>query len=238
MKVALVGACPSSRLLAPYRDPQWQIWGCSPDNARIMPRIDAWFDPHGDLGWPHAPSWEENYLAWMRALPCRVYVQRTDLIPNAIEFPAYALVQQFGGFWFTSTMAWMMAFAITQDVEEIGIYGADMAARTEYAVQKPAMHHWMHEAATRGIKVYVPPESDLLQPPPLYGYSVMSPMGRKLEIREREIGSRVVDLESSMEQIKYDLAYLRGSRESNDYARSIWTGSQDGVLLQNLNLEK
>lgn len=238
MKIALVGSCPSSRLLAPFDDSEWQIWGCSPDNAGVLPRISAWFDLHGDFGWANSPKWEANYLAWMRAQSLPVYVQRIDLIPNGIEFPAKQLVDQFGPYWFTSSLSWMMAYALTQEATEIGIYGADMSTKNEYLHQKPAIHYWMEVAAHRGVPVYVPPESDLLQPPPLYGYSIMTPMGMKFEIRDRELGGRIVGLESQMEQLKYELSHLRGARDNNDYGRLVWTGHQESVFHKNLNLEK
>ena len=40
LKIALVGTAPSSRMLAPYNDPSWKIWGCSP-GATAAPALAA-----------------------------------------------------------------------------------------------------------------------------------------------------------------------------------------------------
>src|SRR3954468_23311721 len=42
-KVAILGTAPSSRMLAPFNDPEWQIWSCSPGNMGCIPRFDRWF---------------------------------------------------------------------------------------------------------------------------------------------------------------------------------------------------
>ena len=40
LKVALIGTAPSSRMLAPFNDPSWTIWACSPGNQNILPRAE------------------------------------------------------------------------------------------------------------------------------------------------------------------------------------------------------
>ena len=35
MKIALLGSAPSSRMLAPFKDPNWEIWSCSPANKDL-----------------------------------------------------------------------------------------------------------------------------------------------------------------------------------------------------------
>jgi hypothetical protein len=123
---------------------------------------------------------------------------------------------------------WMMAFAIKEGAKEISIFGADMAADSEYGYQKPAMRRFIEFAEAKNIKVSAPPESDILQPPPLYGYSVSTPMGRKLAIREREVLQRVKDLrvrrEQMISQMNHDIDHLVGVLDELDYAINTWTG--------------
>src|SRR5215831_4146159 len=66
LKVALIGTAPSSRMLAPYNDPSWKIWGCSPGNMKILPRADVWFEVHSNLLWPEHLSYGEPYIAWLK----------------------------------------------------------------------------------------------------------------------------------------------------------------------------
>ncbi len=215
-------------MLAPYDDPDWLIWACSTDNANKLPRVDAWFELHGDLGWANPPPWEHNYIAWLNAQPFDLYVQLTELFPKGIPYPKEEMVKEFGPYWFTSTFAWMMALAITKKPEVIGLFGADMAASTEYGSQRPAIIYFSQVAAQQNIAVYAPPESDVLQSPPLYGYSMATPMGRKLAIRDREIKERLAEVQARRQRIvqslDQEIHHLTGSLDDLDYVRSNWTG--------------
>lgn len=237
MKVALIGTCPSSKLLAPFGNPEWQCWVFSPDNVEI-PHVDVWFDIHGDYGWPGAQLWEKRYIAWLSDQKFPVYVQQIDLIPNGILFPAEELVAEFGCYWFTSSVAWLMAYALTKGVTEIGLYGIDMTTKDEYLCQRPGVHYWMEVAARRGVRIYVPPESDLLQPPPLYGYSETSPIGRKLTVRHREITQKVNVLTAELKRIEGERNHLLGALDQTEYAQLVWTGDQKASISNNLILEK
>ena len=232
MKVAIVGTCPSSRMLAPYDDNSWEIWTCSPDNVDRLPRVTRWFELHGDLLWESCGSWEEPFISWLNSQNFKLYVQLKHLFrADAIRFPYEELIKEFGTYWFTSMFAWMMAFAVKEGATEIGIFGADMAASSEYAGQKPAMRRFIEFAEERGIKVTAPMESDILQPPPLYGYSVNTPMGKKLRIREIEILKRISDLrvqrERAVRQLDHDIDHLVGALDQLDYAINTWTGVPD-----------
>ena len=48
MKIALVGSAPSSVRLAPFDDPSWDIWGCSPGAYPVFAqkRVDMFFELH------------------------------------------------------------------------------------------------------------------------------------------------------------------------------------------------
>lgn len=231
-KIALVGTCPSSRLLAPYGDKEWTIWACSENNARgVLPRVDAWFELHADLMWEPPAKWEEAYIAWLNEQTFKLYAQRVDLFPKAIRFPHEEMLREFGPDWFTSTLAWMMAFAIVQKPDEIGIYGCDMSHPSEYGHQRPAMKYFIEMAGRRGIQVYVPSESDLLRPAPLYGYSVGTDRGRKWETRRREVNARVQSLQSRRSTLVDQTAecdrqiiHLQGVLDQLDYDITTWSG--------------
>lgn len=242
-KIALIGTCPSSRLLAPYDDKAWTIWGCSENNARILPRVDAWFELHADLMWGNPAKWEVPYIEWLNAQTFKLYAQRKDLFQNAIEFPKGKMLELFGPYWFTSTLAWMMAYAITLKPSEIGLYGIDMAHPSEYGFQKPAMLHFMDIAARNGIQVYVPEESDLLRPPPLYGYSIGTDMGRKWEVRRREVAARVQALQAKRsslvdqrEECDRQIIHLQGVLDQLDYDITTWSGEPVPTIAPAVNI--
>jgi hypothetical protein len=223
MKVAILGTAPSTRLLAPFQDGSWQIWACSPGN-KDLPDIHLFFQLHA-LELILADQRGRDHLAWMANGKFAVFMQAENPhVPQAKAFPKDELVAEFGPYWFTSSIAWMMAYAITQGAEEIALYGVDMAHSSEYALQKPGCIWFIEEARSRGIKISVPPGSDLLAPPPLYGYSEATPKGAKLHIRRREIGQRTAEIRSEMAELQQELQqrqkkidYFTGAEEQLNY---------------------
>lgn len=231
LKVACIGTAPSSRLLAPFNDPTWKIWGCSPGNQGVLPRVDAWFEIHQNLLWPEYKHYGEPYIAWLKQQPFPIFMQDQSLVPNAITFPYKELVEEFGPYFFTSSFAWMMAYAMKLGAKEIGLYGIDMASREEYIIQRPGAYYFMLEGAKRGIKVTAPYESDIMQPPGLYGFSDTTPFGRKLLARRTELKQRIAAMQqqrnNTVAGLDRDIAYLQGADEDLDYMISIHIGAQD-----------
>lgn len=227
LKIALVGTAPSSRLLAPYNDPSWKIWGCSPGNMNVLPRVDAWFEIHGSLLWPENRHYGEPYINWLRQLKIPVYMQDQRYMPNAAPLPKDELVKEFGPYYFTSSFSWMMAMAMREGAKEIALYGIDMASRDEYILQRPGAYHFFQEAKKRGIKMTAPYESDIMQPPALYGYSEVTPYGRKLLARKQEINERLASMKAQRDSLGNQITYLEGALEDNDYHISIWGGVQN-----------
>jgi hypothetical protein len=227
LKIALIGTAPSSRALAPFNDPSWTIWACSPGNMGQLPRIDVWFEIHSNLLWPENRSYGEPYLKWLSEQTFPVYMQDTSQLARATVYPKDRMVELFGKYFFTSSFAWMLALAIDFGANEIALYGIDMASRDEYILQRPGGHYFIELARQRGIKVTVPPESDLAQPPPLYGYSEANPFGRKLAARRAEIKGRIAQMAAERDRLVQQITYLQGAEEDIDYIQNIWTGVGD-----------
>jgi hypothetical protein len=228
LKVALIGTAPSSRMLAPYNDPSWKIWGCSPGNQGVLPRVDAWFEIHGtNLLEPATEHYGKPYLKWLNEQKFPVYMQDSTLVPHATPYPVTEMVKEFGPYYFTSSFAWMMALAITQGAKEIALYGIDMASRDEYIIQRPGAYYFLIRGAERGCKIWAPYESDIMQPPGLYGFSDVRPFGRKIRARKSEIDGRLGPMRQQRATLDHDITYLEGAREDIDYMESIHGGVQD-----------
>lgn len=174
MRIAIVGAEPTTKGSAPYEDREWTIWACSMRHLQgkadgsvgpNIPRWDAWFELHVPMGL-HVPSGEvaEDYAAWLRTQPA-VYVRDPkETFSGAIPYPEDDLKRRFGPYFFTSSVACMMAKAIAQEPEEIGIWGVSMNCG-DYRTQVPGAHYFTQRARESGIKVTVPAGSTLLNPP-------------------------------------------------------------------------
>lgn len=235
-KVAIMGTQPASRMQAPFGDLSWTIWGSSPGNMGepgnpnypgALPRIDAWIEVHSNFMWQEYRSYGEPYVRWLSEQKFPVLTPKgipsyDALFKTSQAFPWRELVDEFGPYFFTSTFAWMMAFAIKQGVKEIGMYGVDMSSKDEYILQRPGGHHFILEAKRRGIKVTIPDESDLVQPPPLYGIFDSTPIGRKLAARRAETNGRIQAANMRIQQAQQEATYLSGALEDIDYTANIW----------------
>lgn len=236
LKIALIGTAPSSRMLAPFNDPSWKIWACSPGNMNSLPRVDVWFELHSNLLWPEHESYGKPYIEWLKQQKFPVYMQDRwptaegqmvplkSIVPNAISFPKNEMVEEFGDSFFTSSFAWMMALAISQGAAEIALYGIDMASRDEYIRQRPGFFFFRYQAEKRGIKVSAPHESDIMQSPALYAYVDSTPFGRKIMARRQEVVGRVNGMVQQRDQLSNSITYLQGAQEDLDYFESIWSG--------------
>jgi hypothetical protein len=224
-KIALIGSAPSSVALAPYNDPSWQIWGCSPGARPYVRKVDAWFEIH--LWEPHQPWFSPEYIDFMAKLPVPVYMlEHIDAIPASVPYPKDDILRLFGPgavFFYTSSLAWMFALAIASGAKEIGLWGVDMSAGEEvYTHQRAGCQYWIGKAMERGIKVTIPPQSDLLRPTPLYGFREADPMDQKLLARKAELEARIANATNMHENSKVEILQLRGALDDLTYTRATW----------------
>jgi len=159
-KIAIVGGGPT-RKWAPYRDRSWEIWAFSSTYDRY-PRINRWFEIHAltDLRQQLATRKRgrrsfRNYVRFMSRLRCPVYMQRRHrFIPRSVPFPKKKLVRMFGRC-FTSTAAYLIALAIAEGCDVIGLWGIDLKGK-KYARQRPAIRYLLSLARRRGIRLVLP----------------------------------------------------------------------------------
>lgn len=159
-KVAIVGGGPT-RKSAPYRDKSWEIWAFS-SRAYRYPRVDRWFEIHAltDLrqqlaGKKAGRRSFRGYMRYMKGLNCPVYMMRAhSKIPNSVKFPKDELVAEFGHC-FTSTAAFLVALAIHEGFDVIGLWGINPKGK-KYARQRPALRYLLGVAKRRGIRIKVP----------------------------------------------------------------------------------
>jgi len=215
LKIAIVGTAPSSRNLAPLGDESWTIWACSTGNIDIS-RWDAWFEIHDFTsirnGFP-------DFVAMLESVTDKpVYLPHPDAdIPAFQPFPHKHLKSEYGTEFLTSSISWMMAFAIEQSPEEIALYGVDMAQSTEYAEQRWGVLHFVDLARRRGIKVTIPDVSDLNIPRRTYAIDKPSPMAVKLDARMVELKARLNAVSTQKRALEHEETYLSGAIDDLSY---------------------
>src|SRR5690606_26486051 len=103
-------------------------------------------------------------------------------VPNSREYPLARALENFGRC-FTSTASYMIALAILEGVDTLGVWGVHLTEKSAYARQRPGVEYLLGVARQRGIEVRLPPRSPLRIPrrpamkptPVLYGYDWQSP---------------------------------------------------------------
>ncbi len=226
-KVAICGTAEPHWRHAPFGDPSWEIWTCGGIFA-VAPRIDRHFEIHDKAetckGWGE-PAEEEAqrnvYWNWLAGQGDKVFL-KTILpeTPNATPFPIDALCQMFPDKYFTNSVSYMIALAIAEGVDEIGLWGIDMALggdgeSDEYGRQRPSVEYYLGIATGMGIAVHLPPETTLLQSRKLYGFDGPQEDGfvraaqakiDELTARKNEIQKFIKIKQMEIEQAEKDLA--------------------------------
>jgi hypothetical protein len=240
MKIALVGSAPASVRMAPYSDPTWQIYGCSPGVYGVAARVTEWFELHR---WePGQPWFSPEYVQWMTALPQRgATLWVGGVVPSIPESKIYPFDEVLADYdpqrWFcSSSLFWMMARAIeaikdeaaaagrtiSSEHDKIAFYGVDMAAESEYEMQRAGIHFMAYRAAALGIEVGAPPESDLFTPRFRYGADEWTHSFVKMRARRAELEARMKQAEEQMQAARDGMYFLKGAVEDLKYCHETW----------------
>lgn len=250
MKVAILGSSPSSLGLAPFGDPEWKVWGCSPGVYYQCGSPDGWFELHRweppVIGNPAKQrQWfSPEYVQWMAQrdpAKCPVWMYESVAeIPASRALPIEDLTRKFGTFFFTSSISIMIASAIDailaerdsrkEPVEDvIGLFGVDMVATEEYGYQRAGCQHFLLLAADLGIQILVPPESDLLRPMPIYGICEHTHWHIKNLARKNELLQRKAMAEAQAEAARDSVSFLRGAIDDLEYQMQTWGEDRTGT---------
>jgi hypothetical protein len=158
-KIAIVGAFPAHCYDAPFGDPSWEIWAMSAGRWGKYTRWDKWFELHDPKSYPRYEAKAKGYIDYVT----------TEAVTQK-DFPAKQLLEEFGPYFFTTgQVTWLLAYAITHNPEEIGIWGVEAVG--EYSPQRKDVHYFVQKARDRGIKVTVPDNCTLLAKPKLYAFA-------------------------------------------------------------------
>jgi hypothetical protein len=192
--IAICGSNPVTKHTAPFGDPSWLVYSCSPDNSPYgcnpscseLPRVDQIFECHAPLEDVSRPAAYLNWVAqqpwvWMRdarALKSGAFkgarpYPETKLFGTWTKMRDGSTVPTGDGVFcpqmFTSSIAYILAKAIVdceeQGIPTIGLFGILQSEQEEYKSQRPGTQYMLWEARRRGIKVLVAPESKLLEGP-------------------------------------------------------------------------
>ena len=201
MKVGILGTA-WHFAKAPFNNPSWELWAA---NVGQVPRWDRWFDLHDDA----SIDTYAGHRAFLSSQTKPVYL-KVKSIPGALEYPLAAMVEKYGTWFFTSTISYMLAMAIEEGAEEIGLWGVDMAHASEYGGQRAGCRFFLQVAKMKGIKLTLPPESEVIGEGRLYGFHEPSWLEMKARARHAELKGRVEYNQQMRMNLALEKAALKG----------------------------
>lgn len=162
-KVAIVARAGTSAL-APFRDAEWEIWGLP---WISYPRMTHGFEIHAQSvidnskTWLGKPDWLTEFNA--RCPDAIMYCDpsRMHAFKNPIEYPLADVMGSLPIAYLENSIAYMLALATHEQVDEIGLYGVHMYAGYEADLAQASVAYLVGLAQGRGIKVTIPPGSPL-----------------------------------------------------------------------------
>ena len=236
-RIAIVGTAPSSRPLAPYPEigcpfnqGDWDVWCVGLDPQKITQGWGRWYELHdvdyliNKMNPDYAPQ-NEYHVRWLREVSdkgAHIRLMRpSGLIPKAKLINRQEIIETwpspFEREFRNSTIAWMMAEAIVEKADEIGLWGVDMALASEYQAQRSGVFFFLNECLKRGIKTHLPPESDIFFGTSEYPECGENPIARKLHARRREIVNQLGQSQNVKMQMMVREANHAGALEAHDW---------------------
>ena len=177
-KCAIVGYAPN-RVETPFEDEEFDIIGMNdlhmlstwPTVLHSKLRWDYWFDMHHPQVMKEMSRGKGAHWAWLAKSELPIYtLEAFPEVPSSMAYPLDDVVEHFGSKYFTSTVAYQLAWAAMAEHKEVHIYGVNFIGREEYEYQRACAEYWIGVLRGMGIKVHVPDTSCLLQSGFLYGY--------------------------------------------------------------------
>ena len=249
-KIAIVGGSRLTRDLAPYDDPEWEIWVLANQIDRYQgKKIDRVFEIHENLS-EHGDidAYWELVKSYAPGVPFVVSETHSD---KGEVYPYEEAEKLLGGQHLTSSPAYMMVYALIEhelrDVEEvsdIGVYGIEMAVDDhEYFKQRPAMYAWIAFATAKGIKIHIPKESTLFKDKYCEGKhwnNVREDEGpftvEQFEAMEQQHMEKIESLQDEIRTLEMQIAAHDGSRQIYTMLKQVARANETGAA--NLTLTK
>lgn len=217
-KICILGSAESTKDLAPFDDPSWEIWGLA---WRFFdhPRMDACFEVHDEYQWPRYVK-PEIYGSWLKdpktdegkEVPVYLLPSVQQRYKKCKAYPVDKAAELMGRNYFTSSFSYMLALAILEGATEIAIYGVDLVVGEEYEYQRPAAEFLLGMAQAKGIKLTIPSTSSLLKSSFVYGVDEL-PEENPVILRYKE---KAADYREKIADLKAQIYTLEGAAHECD----------------------
>lgn len=174
--LAIVGSHPATRQLAPYEDPNFDIWlfNESPQKPEIYRRWDASFQMHKPEVYTSLENWvNKDHWEWLQQDhgDKTIWMMEVDpRVPNSKRYPIEEILAMTPYHYLRSTPAMALALAIHLGYRHIQIYGSELSSNTEYGYQAINFSFWIGFAHGYGVNLELRCWESEFFDQPLYGY--------------------------------------------------------------------
>ena len=226
-RIAIVGTAETSLHLAPWNNPDWELWGLNGLHTFNMGNWDRWFELH-TLEQIHEFS-SGVHWKWLQSLDGSkpVYMQQPlPEVKGSVAFPYQRLMDRFGKY-ITNTVSWMLALAIDEGATEIGLYGVEMAMDDEYQHQRPSCEYFIGVARGLGITVTLPDNCTMLKCAAPYSMGYMTDLEAQMVSRSKDMTSRRDKLDEQIQNLIQQRNVFDGAvQDVNHWLRQLRLSSQ------------
>lgn len=168
-----------------------------------VPHADYVLQLHKPVVWRSSTNRNDaKHYDWLKSTSIPVLMQdHYDDVPASVRFPLDEIRDEFKDApeYFTSSVAYAIAYAIYAGYKRIEFYGVEMETNTEYAHQRPGVAYWCGIAIGRGIEIDF--HSKQFFHSPLYGYD--GDITIRMEAFEDRIKTLSEDAKKALEAYKH-----------------------------------
>lgn len=165
MKPVAIVARGGTNSLAPFRDPNWEIWGLP---WIAYPRVDRVFELHSEKFFEESPPSWVTEQKWLQSFHerhpdavCYCDPSRMHRFKNAVEYPIEEVIKNLPIVSLENSISYMLAQAILEKRPKIGLFGVHMFAGREAEIAQASVMYLTGLAHGRGIEVFTPLGSPL-----------------------------------------------------------------------------
>ncbi|MBU8921787.1 MAG: hypothetical protein KOO63_08205 [Bacteroidales bacterium] len=221
-KLAIVCGAPSSEMLAPFDDPEYEVWVLG-NRSQNYPRYDLIFEIHDEIDEEH----DERYPQWLvdKNTPLIVGNNFPIKADHVTTFPYDESERLFGSLYLTSSPAMMVCLAMLRGYPYMELYGIDLSIDDfEYFWQRPCMEAWIGFARGKGHEVVIHELSPVLKAEYVEGMACGGrPDFSKPPFTEDGFLGLAKRHQEKIAQANQQIAQLQIVIQSNDGARQAYT---------------
>jgi hypothetical protein len=179
-KLGLLG-CTENVQYAPFYDPTWTLASHTAARQFCKREPDWYFDLHRpECFQKEKKPWNDKYYTWLKKLQTPIFMQEAwPEIPLAVKYPIERILQERRSY-LTNHCSFMIALAIAEGVDTIGLWGCQYGVESERQVQRGSLEYWLGYFEGLGGHVILPGKKNTLLdfPQGLYGYESHDASGK------------------------------------------------------------